>query len=498
MRLTYALLLSLLIHTLLLNLTFSGLGWIPGVGFSRQVQTFPVPDVRVVLVPPDAATKGKATAVAQPPQQVLADLAIRDAPPPTPSVSSSPLPGPFATAIVPRARVSASAKERTQAKRQRDVKPTTEPKSSIGKSSANATPPSDAEALPRADGQDDATLPSVPPPDVIALERSDEPTWEVPTTPATPMPDTGIAPNLSSPKNTTPAVEDTGDTAEARADQEALEKADEATKRGPSAEEVQRQREEQEGQRQEASRQDAVRAETARLEAEREEAARQAAAQQEAQRQEAGRQDAARAETARLDAERQDAARQAAAQQEAERQEAARQAAAQQEAQRREAARLDAEKREERLRAIGRQLDEEAAQREAASNAARLPNTLPLSLSTARRVRLWGRTHSNMELLQYAEAWAQKIQLNTALETVREIAKWPHTPPMVTVAIRSDGSVESITIDRSSGVTQIDEAIRRVVESHKPYQAFPPSLSRDFDVVEIRRTWHVDFAIRLY
>ena len=72
MRLTYALLLSLLIHTLLLNLTFSGLGWIPGVGFSRQVQTFPVPDVRVVLVPPDAATKGKATAVAQPPQQVLA------------------------------------------------------------------------------------------------------------------------------------------------------------------------------------------------------------------------------------------------------------------------------------------------------------------------------------------------------------------------------------------------------------------------------------------
>ena len=80
------------------------------------------------------------------------------------------------------------------------------------------------------------------------------------------------------------------------------------------------------------------------------------------------------------------------------------------------------------LRAIGRQLDEEAARREAASNAARLPNTLPLSLSTARRVRLWGRTDPNVELVQYAEAWARKIQFNTAVETVREVAKRPHTP----------------------------------------------------------------------
>ncbi|MBK9244489.1 MAG: TonB family protein [Burkholderiales bacterium] len=78
------------------------------------------------------------------------------------------------------------------------------------------------------------------------------------------------------------------------------------------------------------------------------------------------------------------------------------------------------------------------------------------------------------------------------------MASRPHTNPMVTVAIRSDGSVESVTFVTSSGVAEIDEAIRRIVQSHAPYQPFPPGLVRDFDVVEIRRTWHFDVAIRLY
>ena len=63
----------------------------------------------------------------------------------------------------------------------------------------------------------------------------------------------------------------------------------------------------------------------------------------------------------------------------------------------------------------------------------------------------------------------------------------PHTDPLVTVAIRSDGSVESLNFVRSSGVPAIDDAIRRIVDSQAPYQAFPPGLASQFDVVEIRR-----------
>jgi len=88
--------------------------------------------------------------------------------------------------------------------------------------------------------------------------------------------------------------------------------------------------------------------------------------------------------------------------------------------------------------------------------------------------------------------------MNTPVETVREVAKQPHTDPLVTVAIRSDGSVESVTFVISSGVPAVDEAIRRMVESQTPYQAFPRRLSNEFDVVEIRRTWYFDSAVRLY
>ncbi len=55
-----------------------------------------------------------------------------------------------------------------------------------------------------------------------------------------------------------------------------------------------------------------------------------------------------------------------------------------------------------------------------------------------------------------------------------------------------------MTFVRSSGVAAIDDAIRRIVLSQTPYLPFQPALARDFDVIEIRRTWHIDTAIRLY
>jgi hypothetical protein len=47
-------------------------------------------------------------------------------------------------------------------------------------------------------------------------------------------------------------------------------------------------------------------------------------------------------------------------------------------------------------------------------------------------------------------------------------------------------------------VAELDEAIRRVVQSQLPYQPFSPELAREYDVIEIRRSWHFDMAIRLH
>ncbi|MCL2344545.1 MAG: TonB family protein [Desulfobulbus sp.] len=141
---------------------------------------------------------------------------------------------------------------------------------------------------------------------------------------------------------------------------------------------------------------------------------------------------------------------------------------------------------------MGRQLDAEAEQREAAAR-----SSLPLSLSTARRARLWGRSDPNAQLVWYAENWVRRIQLNTPVDTVRQLAERRHTAPMVTVAVRSDGSIEAVTIVVSSGAPEIDQAIQRIVRDNAPYPRFPAALARQYDVMEIRRTWHFDTAIRL-
>src|SRR5690606_4648404 len=141
--------------------------------------------------------------------------------------------------------------------------------------------------------------------------------------------------------------------------------------------------------------------------------------------------------------------------------------------------------REARRQAMGRQLDAEADRRESA-------------VSSLRRARLLGRYDPNQELVQYAEAWAKRIEMHMAMDPVREAARQRQADPVVTVAIRSNGTVESVTLVRSSGVAALDEAIPRLVHSLANYQAFPPGLASQYDVIEIRRSWHFDVAVRLY
>lgn len=59
---------------------------------------------------------------------------------------------------------------------------------------------------------------------------------------------------------------------------------------------------------------------------------------------------------------------------------------------------------------------------------------------------------------------------------------------MVTVEIRSDGNIESITLDRSSGKKLLDEAAIRIIRQSAPFPSFPASLS-DVDIIGITRTW---------
>ena len=336
-----------------------------------------------------------------------------------------------------------------------------EPDASAG-SDAPAPAPAPA-ALMRADRVATATPQPASSQVLSAAARVDSAAFTVPALPSPPSSVIAAAPSASSAQSALPASPVAVEVTQERIDAQAQERAVRETL--------------QQAALREATRQEAQRVEQARLEAERQEVARQAAA-----RQEAARQEALRVEAAQQEAARQDAARQASAQQDAARLEAARE----------EAARI------ERRRAMGRQLDEEAARRDAVAATARLAPRLDPSASSARRGRLFGHADANAELVLYAEAWARKIQLNMTFDLVREAARRPHTPPVVTVALRSDGSVESVVFVRSSGLAEIDDAVRRIVQSQTPYPVFPPGLAREFDVIEIRRTWSFDMAVRLY
>ena len=89
---------------------------------------------------------------------------------------------------------------------------------------------------------------------------------------------------------------------------------------------------------------------------------------------------------------------------------------------------------------------------------------------------------------------ARRSSSNAAFDILKAAKVAPYTNPIVTVALRSDGSVDSIVINQSSGVADVDAAVRRIIQSLAPYAPFPRDLAAEFDVIEIRRVWSFDTA----
>jgi protein TonB len=57
------------------------------------------------------------------------------------------------------------------------------------------------------------------------------------------------------------------------------------------------------------------------------------------------------------------------------------------------------------------------------------------------------------------------------------------------VSIKSDGSVETIEVNRSSGNRILDAAAMKIVEMSAPFAQFPSDIRRDTDILHVTRTW---------
>ena len=91
---------------------------------------------------------------------------------------------------------------------------------------------------------------------------------------------------------------------------------------------------------------------------------------------------------------------------------------------------------------------------------------------------------------EYVDQWRQKIErVGTANfpEEARRRAEFGSV--LVTVAIKADGTVEKVEIDRSSGNSVLDAAVTRIVMLASPFKAFPQKVRRETDILHITRTW---------
>src|SRR6185437_11298806 len=106
------------------------------------------------------------------------------------------------------------------------------------------------------------------------------------------------------------------------------------------------------------------------------------------------------------------------------------------------------------------------------------------------RRRFVGARATEYRFAQYVDTWRRRIERVGNLNYPSEAkAKRIYGSLQLTVAIKADGEVESIEINRSSGHKVLDQAAIRIVRLAAPFDRFPDNIRVDTDILHITRTW---------
>ena len=117
--------------------------------------------------------------------------------------------------------------------------------------------------------------------------------------------------------------------------------------------------------------------------------------------------------------------------------------------------------------------------------------------SRPKRKNIGART-DEYRFAQYVESWRLKVERVGNLNYPEEARqKKLYGTLRITVNIRSDGSVEKVEVDRSSGSKILDEAAIRIIKMAAPYAEFPADIRQDYDILGITRTWSFTRADQL-
>jgi protein TonB len=101
-----------------------------------------------------------------------------------------------------------------------------------------------------------------------------------------------------------------------------------------------------------------------------------------------------------------------------------------------------------------------------------------------------GARASEYRFAHYVDSWRQKVERIGNLNYPAEARQRRiYASLQLTVAIKADGEVESVEINKSSGYKFLDQAALRIVRLAAPFDRFPDNIRADTDILHITRTW---------
>ena len=115
----------------------------------------------------------------------------------------------------------------------------------------------------------------------------------------------------------------------------------------------------------------------------------------------------------------------------------------------------------------------------------------------SRRRSFLGAYDKEVPLRMYVDSLKQKMERNgNLIYEKRSLSDIEHNV-LVNMVIRSDGTIEDVTIMRTSGNRAIDEKARNIIMANAPFSVFPPTLAAKYDVIEIQRVWNFGDRLRI-
>jgi protein TonB len=106
-----------------------------------------------------------------------------------------------------------------------------------------------------------------------------------------------------------------------------------------------------------------------------------------------------------------------------------------------------------------------------------------------RRKFLGARTEE-YRFAHYIDNWRAKVERIGTLNYPAEARERRiYASLRLTVAIKANGEIEDVEVNKSSGYPFLDQAAKRIVRMAAPFEPFPMDIKRDTDILHITRTY---------